>query len=1188
MKGWLFSLLYLLWFIINFGRYYYCQLKHPLLYFFLFLINASDLFAQNNVTPLSNARKKRISTLGSIITIDTLSIIPNTLIIQKIPADYYFTDNVNATIHWLQKPLMDSVDIEYRIFPIKLNAIHQHLNYELYKYNFIAESSSSLNLNQDENSNSLLDFGSLNSSGSIARGISFGNNQDAIVNSNMNLQLSGMLGDSLELTAAISDNNLPVQPDGNTRNLRDFDRIFLQLKKKNWKLNLGDIELMQNQMKYIRFNKRIQGVSISSMNQLSSRCKNNILFSAAVAKGKYVKNIITPIEGIQGPYKLKGNNNEFYFIVLAGSERVYIDGESMQRGENQDYTIDYNTAEIKFTPKRQITKDIRIQVEFEYSDRNYLNAQYFFNDKITVNEKLDINLGVYTNADSKNSSIDQTLENKQKIFLAGLGDSIQNAFTENAFLDTIGLGKILYKKIDTFYNNTHDSIYIFSNNNADILYNLSFTYVGTGKGNYKQIQNGVNGKIYQWQQPGLNFEKYGDWEPVTFLVTPKKQHIYSLGIDYKISNRSSVKSEVSLSNYDVNLFSEFDKQNNKGIAAVFSFDQRSSEMKILNSLCTIQNKLSFEYVQKQFKPLERLRDIEFLRNWSLSQIAANSDEMIAAYDVSVKSKKGGQLKYLIENYRRSDGYNGLKNTFFQNSSTKYFKLKSEIRFLTFSDNSKDGLFLTPQMELIVNPFKKSSFQIGSRISGEYNKLKSVAKDSLLRESYAFSNHEFFWQSESKNNNKCIISYYSRTNYIPHLDSLIATEKSDNYRAIIELLKSERHQIRFNSSYREMNILRQELTAQKKDKNLTGRMEYYVNEMNGLLNGNFLYELGGGQEQKREYSYLQVPAGQGVYAWNDYNGNGLEELNEFEIAVFQDQRKYIRVFTPTNQYVKANYVQLNYSIEINPSVKIKRNNNYLKKILSNLFTSSSLQLYKKAISNNHFLLLPNNESLSDTNLVSVNSFLSNSFFYNRNNSKWGLDINSSNASGKSILSFGNENSRIDNISGRFRMNIFRNISGTMVIKNIKNTVSFKGYRFENRNYSINQNTFEPNCTYLYKSLFRTTLTYSYTKKQNKIDSMEKSLNNSWTADFKLNLYSNTIIGVKCSYNQIKFSAYKNAENSTVGYLMLEGLTPGKNILWNIDLIKRFAGNLELNVQYEGRKPGNGKIINIGRASIRAIF
>ena len=108
----------------------------------------------------------------------------------------------------------------------------------------------------------------------------------------------------------------------------------------------------------------------------------------------------------------------------------------------------------------------------------------YINNDFQLGKKFTVNVSAYSNTDAKNSPIDQTLDNKQKQFLADIGDSIQNAFYPVAGIDTFSTGKILYKRIDTVYNGIHDSVFVYSTNADSAKYNLNFVEVGANKGNY--------------------------------------------------------------------------------------------------------------------------------------------------------------------------------------------------------------------------------------------------------------------------------------------------------------------------------------------------------------------------------------------------------------------------------------------------------------------------------------------------------------------------------------------------------------------------------------------------------------------------------------------------------------------------------------------------------------------------------
>ncbi len=366
--------------------------------------------------------------------------------------------------------------------------------------------------------------------------------------------------------------------------------------------------------------------------------------------------------------------------------------------------------------------------------------------------------------------------------------------------------------------------------------------------------------------------------------------------------------------------------------------------------------------------------------------------------------------------------------------------------------------------------------------------------------------------------------------------------------------------------------------------MLGRLEFYTRKIHGFIVSNTFYQLGSGLEVKKEFAYLQVPDGEGTYSWTDYNGDGVEQLNEFEVAVFQDQANYIRVYTPTDTYQKVFTNQFNEAVQINPAA-LWKDSKGLKKLISRFSNQFSFRLeHKSSMDDLAKAANPFTNDIQDSMLITLNSLLRNSLYFNRNHAVFSADFNYTNNQNKSLLTNGFETRFRKSFSQGMRWNISK-------IFSIKNEVMWglktnTSEYFDSKNYQIRYTAINPEWIYQSGTRFRLKLLYSFSEKENIISGGEEYMRQHKTgleANYRVVKKGNFVLGVH--FFSIDF--YGEA-NSNLGFEMLEGYQNGNNMTWNLSYQRTMANNLQLNIVYNARKSEEAVIVHTANMQVRAFF
>jgi hypothetical protein len=1014
----------------------------------------------------------------------------------------------------------------------------------------------------------------LQKSGSIVRGFTVGTNQDLSLTSGLRLQLAGKILSDLEIAASLTDENTPIQPEGTTQTLQEFDKVFIEMKGPSFSATLGDFALDLPGTRFALLNRKVQGARGTIDYQMGS-ASGSTTIAGAITRGKFITKQFTGIEGVQGPYLLTGANNERAIIVIAGTERVYIDGEVQTRGELNDYTIDYSVGQITFTARRLITSASRIVVDYEYTDRQYSRSLFVvrqtagaFDDKARL-------LVTYTReADDPDAPIDFVMTDSARAALAAAGPDPSKAVLSGVTrVDSNGT----YMQIDTVLDGGSTTrFYRYAPGDPQALYIVVFSYVGPGNGEYVRQRAGM----FVWQGSGA-----GDYLPIRLLPLPQSHQLLDVSLDASPSKEVRVTGELANSIFNANRLSSVPGTERTGYAYWVGAAVSPRAMRLAGvELGNLDLLIKRRYQHANFLPIDRANEIEFGRKWGVDTLDQTEEQLTEAaityVPVGAVQIGGGYGSLERGSIQRSDRYEGNMRVTFQDLpgasysfedisssdaradiNNTWFRQKANIDYrigvltsgLRYENERRDFSGLSS------GTLQSGSFEFDA-ISATLN-VQQLGKLSLGAE-FAWRNDDQFYSGavipESKSFSQIYTARLAEWNALS--SSLDLTLRSKNY--------STEFRLAGNNNVQTVLIRNQTRYA----------------PLNRGVETDLFYQVGTELSSRLERVYVRVAPGSGSYRYlGDLNGNGIADDQEFVPTRFDGD--FIAITVPSDQLVPVIELKTSARLRLTPRRFLSQGDSWLTSLLTPLSAETYLRIEEKSTDPDlpQIYLLHLGSFLQDATTIAGSQVITQDLNVFEGDPSFSARLrfterhNLGNYSGGVERGYGRER------SVRLRWQLVAEVSNQLdlVMRDDRLTGSQTAGR--QRNIASNALTFD----------------VSYRPEQNlelgwKID-LSRSIDSYPTPQLQGDLNAQAIRLVYALQGTGQVRVEFSREEVVLGRMtdvfpfeLTGGRVPGKTWIWRTDFDYRATNFLQATLHYDGRVEGGAPPVHTARAEVRAFF
>ncbi len=1041
--------------------------------------------------------------------------------------------------------------------------------------------------------------------GGITRGLQVGSSQDATFTNSFNLTFSGTLGSDFAFKGALSEESTPLQPEGNTQTLRDIDRIYIELRARTFfAATIGDYQLSLRNIRldsvyiptiYDNISRKVLGASTTF-----EAGPTALLTTYSVTKGQFNSLGLQGIDGVQGAYRLTGKNGEQAIIVIAGTEHLYIDGTLLTRGEQNDYTIDYGLAEIRFTAKKIITSATRITVDYEYTDEQYSRNLLAVKQASTL---FDNNLSFTTTylreGDDQNNPRELSLSDSDKAILSQAGND-QSKSTKSGVVfvgrDTNNKARGYYVRIDTISNliPIHFFRYLpFDTINA--IYTITFGFAGTNKGQY------IRKSIGEYSYVGVG---NGDYDTLIYLPLPQLHQLLSAKLQVIPFSGLILSAEGATTELQKNRFST--SQAIDGKAYTVSATYKDSLLPVANDRLLIYLATLRTFTSSDFSPFDRIRRVESIRQYGLESNSFGTTPLL--YDeqentvtsritfapitagFSFGDYRLGTSFYHAQHYQYSFSYDG-SNRNAPDVSTQYDFTKTTD---SISNSISDLHLLSINTRKV---FSSLPITYAPSFTFNYSDRKglplNILPDSLLQQSFRY--YELI-PSLTVNVNRILsvtTSYQYRIDDSSRSGMFIPISQSSQFQVASTLHLDNGFSGTFDFGFHKRTFVDSlsKRYAGGDNSSLIIHFSPRYHAGNNSINIEADYQASELRSATLQRLFFPVQPGQGNYTYiGDLNGNQKQDPEEFQFSKYSDQGKYILLTIPTDHLAPTVNLRTSCRLRLDPSLLDDAN-------IFHFFSPFSFETVIRLEENSK------DHITSNIYLLKLSHFLNDSLTLN-GLKEYQQDINlfEHNTFQSYRLRWFERTSATQYNTG-LEHAYRREVALLAKINPIPELATEQTFTYNQQIISSNeQSTNRPQNSKQYKfqsiisvTPFASPISFGCSVSMGTISDPIYLLAQSATTDaisFSTRYLLTNQLSLKAEINRNEFIAHIK-DNTFLPFGISDGLLPGVTWQWSLGADQEITRGVLLNLKYEGRSEpqsfsSNRHINHTARAEIRASF